>query len=391
MEDIYLRIYPRKRSGENYTVFILRTVIVFAVRFSCVITAVWFLVNWILYVKKGSNRPFKVLQHESEQADARTPILRIYSTEIGKLNVTGLHYSNRTITHSKLVGKHVGYEPFEGGERVTVQPPYPKLSARTMSFWQIEIQHNASLPSYNWTQISLDHPGHFVEIRFTPLQFNTVYKPNNNTLKLEHIISFLGLMNEASDFSYQSTIQHIPFPQGWYNNMTTVIILRPQSTIEMITYQEETTSFSDTVAKIGGLIGFVSSVLIFLFGSPLLSPFGFIGDIPFFQRRIGISITKKYDSPDTIPFAIKKEENEESDSQHSPAWRMIRLQQRIDELESVLREYYVDASVFQHHSKPPKHPMLSDDIAADQLCGAAVEPQAPVWVMTPCRITRIST
>lgn len=167
-------------------------------------------------------------------------------------------------------------------------------------------------------------------------------------------MSFFELMDGVRDFSYQSTIQHIPFPQGWYNNMTTVIILRPQSTIEMITYQEETTSFSDTVAKIGGLIGFVSSVLIFLFGSPLLSPFGFIGDIPFFQRRIGNSITKEYDSPDTTPFAIKNKENEESDSQHSLTWRMSKLQQRIINLELVLGKYYLETSVFQHHSKPPK-------------------------------------
>ncbi|KAG0017326.1 hypothetical protein BGZ81_010788 [Podila clonocystis] len=196
-------------------------------------------------------------------------------------------------------------------------------------------------------------PGHFVVVRYTPLQFYKVYKPNENTTRLEHFISFLGFMKKVPDFSYQSTVEHIPFPKGWYNNMTTVIVLRPQSTIEVITYQDEKKSFKDTMAKIGGLMGFVSSVLVFLFGASLLSPWGFIAGIPCFRRRIINSLAEAYYSPDSSgPFTIKSNNIGRFDSRHTSVWRMIKLlKQRVDELELVLSDYFVDTSVFQHFPK----------------------------------------
>lgn len=89
--------------------------------------------------------------------------LRIYSTEIGKLNVTGMYFSNRTITTSHPVDvRYKQNDTHLGDELAIVRPPYPKMNGRTLSFLQIEIQHYAPLLSYNWTRINLVHPGNYI-------------------------------------------------------------------------------------------------------------------------------------------------------------------------------------------------------------------------------------
>ncbi|KAG0254933.1 hypothetical protein BG011_005422 [Mortierella polycephala] len=338
--------------------------------------AIWYVGNWLWYVQMGSSRPFNVLRSESEQDDGAvwTPILSLHSPADGfqNLNITSVAYTNLTQSYIVPLDKVVWYED---DDSVTVYPSIPTLSAGSMGYGEVVIRHSPSLSSHKWTRIKLMHPnttsgvftahdlfnyydflpGHYVTIRYTPLQFFQVFRPNSTTSTLDRFKSFLGLMGHESDFSYQSTVEHISFPEGVYNNLTSVVILRPQSFIEVISYQEEKSSFKDTMSQIGGLISIVSSILVFLFGVSLMSPWGFIAGIPFFRRRITNSLAKSFNSPEGFskgPFTTNVKEIGVFDP-HVPTtdMRITLLKERVDELELVLSEYYLDGEVFQFYAE----------------------------------------
>lgn len=198
-------------------------------------------------------------------------------------------------------------------------------------------------------------PGHFVEIRYTPVQFFTVFRPNKNASTWENFKSFIGYMDPVEDFSYQSTVQHIPFPTGMYGPQSSVIVIRPPSSLEFTEYEEEKTSFRDTMAKIGGLLSLVGSIVVFLFGVALVSPWGFLANLPFFRRRMSNSLAKAYNSAEGFskgPFTTHMDEIGDFDhTVPTNDMKIIMLKERIDELELVLSEYYLDGCVFQHYSE----------------------------------------
>jgi len=209
-------------------------------------------------------------------------------------------------------------------------------------------------------------PGHFVEIRYTPLTFNYYAALTSSNTTREKFVNFFGFTPVSTDYSYQSTVAHIPFPPGVYDNLTSVILLRPQSTLNEVSYQTEKTTFRDTMSSIGGLLGIVSSFIGFLFGASVLSPWGFIAGIPFFRRKISGSLAKAYDTPDGLskgPFTTKIDEIGQFGPEISKRGagqisaeelKLTMLKERLDELELVLSEYYLDGEVFKTYADERK-------------------------------------
>ncbi|KAF9950500.1 hypothetical protein BGZ72_007858 [Mortierella alpina] len=302
------------------------------------------------------------------------PIVRVSSSELNKLNVTGLNYYNGSQFNTVGLGL-VEYRENNGGQVVNMHLSDFELQGGVNNYLYVEIEHDQVLPRDVWTFVSLFHPnrttkepttrdmfndyaftpGHFVEIRYTPVQFFTVFRPGPSSTTWERFKSFIGYMDPVENFSYQSTVQHIPFPLGMYNPHTSVIVIRPQSGLELTEYEEEKTSFKDTMAKIGGLLSLVGSIVVFLFGVSLVSPWGFLANLPFFRRRMSNSLAKAYNSSEGLskgPFTTHMDEIGDFDhTVPSNDLKIIMLKERIDELELVLSEYYLDGCVFQHYSE----------------------------------------
>ncbi|KAG0204150.1 hypothetical protein BGX28_003801 [Mortierella sp. GBA30] len=299
-----------------------------------------------------------------------------WSSTRPNLNVTGVYYyyDNDTI-YKELPMDIVRYRHLEGtkGHFVDIDFRGIYLSSFQYDYVYIEVDHAEPLSANFWSHLYLIHPesntnltsrdlfneyaftpGHFVEIRYSPVSFSTVYRPGTNATTLDRFSSFLGFKGPVKDFSYQSTIQHIPYPTGYYNNRTSVIVLRPQSSVEILEHEEEKTSFKDTMSKIGGLMGLVGSILVFLFGASLLSPWGFLASIPFFRRRMSNSLAKAYDSSEGLskgPFTTRIDEiGGFEPSAPTTEMRVVMLKERIDELELVLSEFYLNGSVFSDYA-----------------------------------------
>ncbi|KAF9571152.1 hypothetical protein EC968_000955 [Mortierella alpina] len=305
------------------------------------------------------------------------PMVRISGSEVNKFNVTGVNrYDYQGFHDLGVLGGRVTYtQHSDGGEDVDINLSDTILYGGDNNYVYIEMQHDKELPSDTWTFVSLFHPksttrnqttrdlfnryaftpGHFVEIRYTSVQFFTVLKPGPTSTTWEKFKSFIGYMDAVEDFSYQSTVQHIPFPADLYGPNSTVIIIRPPSILEFTEYEEEKTSFKDTMAKIGGLLSLVGSVVVFLFGVSLVSPWGFLASLPFFRRRMSNSLAKAYNSAEGLskgPFTTRIDEIGDFDhTVPTDDMKITMLKERIDELELVLSEYYLDGCVFQHYSE----------------------------------------
>ncbi|GJJ75583.1 hypothetical protein EMPS_07941 [Entomortierella parvispora] len=380
--------YPRRRVGENYMVCVIRVVVIAVARMACLLGAIWYIWNLVEYQNLGGDRPLNILvtQENTNYTGTITPKLNILSTATGDLNVTDVLFSNLTGNYGLEVGYSRGPSGLGEGDTIFMDQIVDTLQAQSFDYVQVVIKHDPILPPYGWSQVSLIHPlswsttfstmdlfnqyyflpGHFVEIRYTPLTFNyyPTITPSNTTL--EKFVNFLGFTSASTDYSYQSTVAHIPFPSGVYDNLTTVIILRPQSTLNQLSYQTEKTTFRDTMSSIGGLLGIVGSFIGFLFGASVLSPWGFIAGIPFFRRKISGSLAKAYDTPDGLskgPFTTKIEEvgqfgpeiHEKGNGSVSAAdLKLTMLKERLDELELVLSEYYLDGDVFKTYADERK-------------------------------------
>ncbi|KAG0357286.1 hypothetical protein BGZ54_000377, partial [Gamsiella multidivaricata] len=374
--------FPTKRRGENLIVCIFQATVVFVVRFFCIMGAIWYINAWAEYTLQGKARPFNILERQEVDAEGTlAPYLNFFSTETNKIDILGITFQNMTDEFA------INYSYGINGGITSVGPDDNyKLNADNFTSLQYMIRHNPPLPAFPWTRVSLLHPlnnlsfyserekpnqyfflpGHFVEIRYTPQYFYEVYDPNvnpdgterNNATVLQKFKAFMGYGGDVEIPTYQSTVEHIPFPTGMYDNMTSIIILRPEAKLVIKTYASEDVTFRDTMSKIGGLIGLVGSMLVFLFGASLMSPWGFIAGVPFFRRRISGSLAKAYDNEDGLskgPFTIKIEEVGSFDPDvRTVDEKMTFLKERVDELEIVLREYYLSSEVFQYYAEERK-------------------------------------
>ncbi|KAG9069046.1 hypothetical protein KI688_009936 [Linnemannia hyalina] len=368
--------YPRRRVGENVTVCIFRTIIILITR--CILGTIWYLHNLVEYLGLGDARPYNVLSIENESNNGTIgPLLNIYSAYKNAVNLTSMSYYDDlsgefpldpqlddSNPHILVLGS--GVDNLDAGEG-------------NDEYMQYILRHNPLYAS-KWTRVGLIHPnsttnvtdsrdfanqyyvypGHIVEIRYEPLEFHTVIRQSDNTSSLERFKYFLGFGGETVGYSYMSSVTHMPFPAtrpATWDNLTTVIIIRPASIIASVSYNEEKTSIRATLSGIGGLLGIVSTIIVFLFGVEVMSPWGFIAGIPYFRRRITGSLAEAYTSQGGLskgPFTTDKSNIGKFDPGMSTEMRVAMVKEQLDELELVLMEYYIDGAVFQGYDQERK-------------------------------------
>ncbi|KAF9093993.1 hypothetical protein BGX29_009717, partial [Mortierella sp. GBA35] len=370
--------YPRQRMGENLTVCIFRIVFILFAKLACIAGSLWYLVNLWQYLLLGDARPYNVLSIETfnETHGTIAPHLNILSSEVGAINVTLISVHNRARHFYDLpVANYTNYTPLPQQPGMIAIGAVQNMNAKGLYFTQYVLKHKPEVAS-EWTMIGLRHPksrtkvvdsreianqhlfqpGHIVEIRYAPLEFHTVNRVTNETSTLDRFKYFLGFGGETVGYSYKSWVTHMPFPAtrtpnttDW-DNLTTVIIIRPESIISNIMYNEEKTSIRQTLSDIGGLVGMIGTILVFLFGVSLMSPWGFIADIPFFRRKITFSLADAYTGAggrSNGPFTTKVSDIGKFNPNLSTDERIEMVKEQLDELELVLRDYYVDGEVFQ--------------------------------------------
>ncbi|KAG0285453.1 hypothetical protein BGZ96_010297, partial [Linnemannia gamsii] len=363
--------YPRRRVGENVTVCIFRTCVIFLTRLGCILGSIWYLHNLVAYLKLGDARPYNVLSIENEFRDGTiAPVLNIFNEYANAVNLTSMSYHNSSGTYLLEPQLDDSQDILVLGSGVEI------LNANNTEYTQYVLRHNSSFAS-EWTRVGLVHPntttnytdsrdisnqyffypGHIVEIRFEPLKFHTVNRKSDHTPFFERFKYFLGFGGETVGYSYKSSVAHMPFPatrpETW-DNLTTVLVIRPASTISSVSYNEEKTSVRATMSAIGGLIGIVSSILVCLFGVSLMSPWGFISGIPYFRRRITGSLAEAYTSQGGLsngPFTTHQSNIGKFEPGMSTEMRVAMVKEQLDELELVLMEYYIDGAVFQDYDK----------------------------------------
>ncbi|KAG0308642.1 hypothetical protein BGZ99_001106 [Dissophora globulifera] len=141
----------------------------------------------------------------------------------------------------------------------------------------------------------------------------------------------MGCGTQIERYSYESSAIVTPFIACVFDDLTIVVILRLSSTLETTYYSEEKVTFRDTMSKIGGLTGFAYDTDSGLSKRPLMiRP----EDIEKFEK--GISTTEQ---------------------------RMTLLKERVDELEFVLREYYLDGDVFRNYAERREEKKLTKEVS----------------------------
>ncbi|KAK3826327.1 MAG: hypothetical protein JOS17DRAFT_804384 [Linnemannia elongata] len=365
--------YPRRRVGENVTVCIFRTIVIFVIRLGCILGTIWYLHNLISYLKLGDARPYNVLSIENQSNNGTiAPVLNIFKLHPDAVNLTSISYFN----YSGEYPMDLEMNDFTPNNFAMGGVDYLDARDGNGEHMRYVLRHNPLYAS-NWTRVGLVHPsttsdvidsrdvsnqyyfypGHIVEIRYEPLEFHTVVRKTDSSTTFERFKYFLGFGGETVGYSFKSSVTHMPFPvtrPATWDGLTTVIIIRPESIIASVSYNEEKTSIRATLSDIGGLLGIVGSIIVFLFGVSVMSPWGFIAGIPYFRRRITGSLAEAYTSQGGLskgPFTTHQSDIGKFDPGMSTEMRVAMVKEQLDELELVLMEYYIDGAVFQGYDQ----------------------------------------
>ncbi|CAB4472737.1 hypothetical protein RhiirA5_493748 [Rhizophagus irregularis] len=113
-------------------------------------------------------------------------------------------------------------------------------------------------------------------------------------------------------------------------NITTIILMPVSMDIN---YKVESYyDFSMIISNIGGFFSFLSGIFVFLFGTNKLAPWGFLQTHVFtclctrYQRKLIRKLRTKYEP---IPFVSGRTKN-------------VTLEERVQSIENILKEYYLD-------------------------------------------------
>ncbi|KAF9434163.1 hypothetical protein BGZ76_008456 [Entomortierella beljakovae] len=378
--------FPRRRKGENLPLCIFKTAIILIFRFTCVIGAVWYINDWRSYSALGKNRPFNVLERQEIRNEGTpVPMLSFYSGSQGNLRIRSVSYTSKS--NRKSVSNPVDFAKLTNNDTISndvgdellyfnLTGLMSNMSAgnRGMGSLEVELIQTQLPTQFKWVELGILHPwenpykehftqedhfnqyyflpGNLVEIRYIPLK--TIEPQTNANTTRDKFMSFFGFAKDISSYSYRSTINISPLPVGMYDSATTTVIsIRPQANVEIISYKEEKVRFRDMLSKIGGLMSTIGGAIAFLFGASLLSPWGFIAGLAFFRRRISGSLAKAYDTGDGLskgPFTTPFEDTGKfPPNLRSQEEKITMLKERIDELEMVLKEFYLDGGVFEDY------------------------------------------
>lgn len=201
-------------------------------------------------------------------------------------------------------------------------------------------------------------PGYLVEIRYRPIHIYTDLAPNSKDYNtpLSKMRRSFGFGHLYEDYSYITSITYQPtgdnpvVPKGSYGpyGLPTVatIVLRPESAFETISYSEEKITLQTTLARIGGFLSLIGALIAFFFGMSAISPWGVITLIPCLRQEVSNSFIS---SNGYRPFTTPLENVKESGSTTEPQTEDVEtryLKERLNQLEQVLSQYYLDGKVF---------------------------------------------
>ncbi|PKC70215.1 hypothetical protein RhiirA1_391511 [Rhizophagus irregularis] len=137
-----------------------------------------------------------------------------------------------------------------------------------------------------------------------------------------------GEVKEFVDFNAHT--EHITAST---RNAPTLLLI---PTLTDIYYQEESYyDLGSIISNVGGFFSSLSGFFVFLFGATKLAPWGFLQTHAFnclctrYQRRLIKKIQTKYYEP--IPFISGRTRN-------------VTLEERVQSIENILKEYYLDTS-----------------------------------------------
>ncbi|KAG0258382.1 hypothetical protein DFQ27_004670 [Actinomortierella ambigua] len=263
-------------------------------------------------------------------------------------------------------------------------------------WYQILLDNPLSTSDYVTTELFSNvyffRPGFTIEIRFSPLNFT--YVDGENASRWDHFRMFFGFDKKKIEYTYISRISQIPFgaqEEAVYNATSAVFIFRPDNDLARSKTGSPLITLKDTVAKIGGVVSAAGAFLVFLFGVNSVSPWGILAQIPYFRRKItknlsfgynqwngmsrgpfteftGDQTGKEIDFDEVTPSGHSTSVNEKLSGARQPQqspWNLrvgvfdaeleeqdaetkIRyLKERLDELEIVLADFYLDTQVFQ--------------------------------------------
>ncbi|KAG0037044.1 hypothetical protein BGZ82_003256 [Podila clonocystis] len=375
--------YPRRRVGENLMYCIVRHVVIFFSRLFCIFGAIYYIYRWTTYVAAGDQRELTTLKREikTKYNETLMPHFELLSTVPNKINVTTIYYTNFTDTYylTQTIAELTSTAVAENGLSQTRVSIDYNLTSTSQEYFEIVVQHQP-LPDYPWYKISLYappkwdwkknqraedqpwidqdqvnqyfyQPGYYVEIRYTPIEIHSPPLPGN---LFTNIKNFAGFGDEVVSYSYETTAHFKPFAAS---------VMRERNYTA-----DTTTSFRDTMSSIGGLLSLAGSVIAFLFGAGLMSPWGKLVEMPYFRRKVAGSLAKAYGSEDGIskgPFTGRIEDIGKFDpDMASHEIRITLLKERMDELELVLTEFYLEGDIFQDYAserlqlKKEKHEAL---------------------------------
>ncbi|KAF9584030.1 hypothetical protein BGW38_007809 [Lunasporangiospora selenospora] len=330
----------------------------------------------------GFDRPLAMLHREVNKKEGTIPPRLHFST----MDNDTFSILNTTLYKETTTDLNPSVEYFEDGWNFTIVDT--KVSGLIDRFeesihFSLKIQP-AFDSTYPWVTVQLAHPGsnmtyfsdkdygnqyqflpgHIVQIRYKPIRYNMIAPPEEENIvynSLQRIRNFFGFGVQVEDLTYETTIEHMPPTQNFsLSPFETLLIIRPKSDIESTQFLQEAPIIQDTLSKIGGLVSLVGSILVFLFGMNLVSPWGIVASIPWFRQRIARSLAKAYGNESGHsdgPFIVGNDQIgllDEKMQAMTQGQQILLLKERLDELEAVLRDFYLDGSIFEDYARTAK-------------------------------------
>ncbi|KAG0051260.1 hypothetical protein BGZ89_003608 [Linnemannia elongata] len=385
--------FPSPRIGESWALVITRSFFVCLIKIICWGFVFLTIVEWGNYLHLGNSRPYIATEAESILSNGTpVPLLSLSSTEPNKFrNFTqGYFYDLNGPQPLGYQGKRSNNST---SDEMDLTVNVTTLRSELLEYIEIQIDHTEQPPVCGWYKLSLRHPdstgqaaaykdrsnvyfykpGYIVEIRYRPLHIYTGMAPYNKDYHTinSQVRRFFGVERRYEDYSYTTSVIYQPKPATYGLDTEATIILRPESAFETISYSEQKIRFLDTLSSIGGFLGLAGTTIIFLFGMSPNSPWGIIAQPV--RRKVWRSLNASELTAGGIPLPFTVQDNGDADWDIGEAKRTSYLKRRVDNMERVLRDYYVDAEffVFQREPQglpqgPPQGP-LQDTIEGSEM------------------------
>ena len=128
-------------------------------------------------------------------------VVRVSSSELKKLNITGLNYYNGSQFNTVGLGL-VEYREINGGQVVNMHLSDFELQGGVNNYLYVEIEHDEVLPRDVWTFVSLFHPSKAQVTFFSSVRhMKTERHTRTNSLLLERFCSQIRQNHQRTDHS----------------------------------------------------------------------------------------------------------------------------------------------------------------------------------------------